>query len=303
MLRWPPHWSPDSTFPYIQCTHSTFPYQTLLPFVNDWLTLDSLARSRLQAPQVSLKERIAALQQRDVRATSPGGPSALGPSSSPGPSSVNALRDKIAKFEREGAVPVPRGSFGMGAPPLAENGQLKRRGELYGNRIPAPVSSRLPSNPPPISRSSSPLLSPTRRNVSMPTSDVAFSLDDAASKDKIRSFPASPPQPIDTSSHPRPGQHKPRSPSFATALEIARNAAQPPSVAVSPSPTPSPSPSRIPLARRRYSSFTGDESPLLFLQDSSSEQDSTLINDVVRTPCRCSTNMLSVFAGNTHHWR
>lgn len=171
----------------------------------------------------------------------------------------------------------------MGAPPLAENGQLKRRGELYGNRIPAPVSSRLPSNPPPLSRSGSPLLSPPRRNVSMPTADTASSLDDAASKDKIRSFSASPPLPLDTAASQRPGQHKPRSPSFATALEIARNAGQPASRAVSPSPSPSPSPTPNPLSRRRFSSFTSDDTPLLFLQESFAEQ------EIVRYTCCCST--------------
>ncbi|KAK1222952.1 hypothetical protein PQX77_014188 [Marasmius sp. AFHP31] len=52
-----------------------------------------------------------------------------------------ALKDRIAKFEKKGGVPVPRGSFGLGAPPIAENGPAKRRGELYGNRIPSSVKS------------------------------------------------------------------------------------------------------------------------------------------------------------------
>ena len=43
------------------------------------------------------------------------------------------MKDKIAKFERKGGVPVPRGSFGLGAPPATEG--PKRQGELYGNRI------------------------------------------------------------------------------------------------------------------------------------------------------------------------
>lgn len=33
-------------------------------------------------------------------------------------------------------MPVPRGSFAMGAPQLAENAPTKKRGELYGNRVP-----------------------------------------------------------------------------------------------------------------------------------------------------------------------
>lgn len=45
------------------------------------------------------------------------------------------MRDKIAKFEEKGGIPVPRGSFGMGTPQLAENAPAKKRGELYGNRV------------------------------------------------------------------------------------------------------------------------------------------------------------------------
>ncbi|KAH9917444.1 uncharacterized protein B0H18DRAFT_938513 [Fomitopsis serialis] len=46
-----------------------------------------------------------------------------------------SLRDKIASFEKQGAVPVPRGSFGLGAPPV-DDGSSRRRGELMGNRVP-----------------------------------------------------------------------------------------------------------------------------------------------------------------------
>ncbi|KAG6915743.1 hypothetical protein DXG01_010040 [Tephrocybe rancida] len=94
--------------------------------------------TRGQPPPGNLKERIAALQQRNVSSSSP----ADRPSSPSVPVTTNVgpnsagLRDKIARFEKKGGVPVPRGSFGLGAPPLAENGPLKRRGELYGNRIP-----------------------------------------------------------------------------------------------------------------------------------------------------------------------
>lgn len=48
---------------------------------------------------------------------------------------MGTLRDKIASFEKQGAVPVPRGSFGIGAPPV-DDGSSKRKGELYGNRVP-----------------------------------------------------------------------------------------------------------------------------------------------------------------------
>ncbi|KAF9488493.1 hypothetical protein BDN71DRAFT_1512995 [Pleurotus eryngii] len=99
--------------------------------------------SRVQPPAVNLKERIAALQQRNTaqnpRSTSP--PAVPVSSQNSKHEAPKGLRDRIAKFEQKGGVPIPRGSFGLGAPPVPENGQQKRRGELYGNRIPAPVRS------------------------------------------------------------------------------------------------------------------------------------------------------------------
>ncbi|KAJ3793288.1 hypothetical protein GGU11DRAFT_692074, partial [Lentinula aff. detonsa] len=92
---------------------------------------------RAQVPPVNLKERIAALQQKNAdqsqRPTSPP-PTTAGSSSSVPQSNVAALREKIAKFEKKGGVPVPRGSFGLGAPP-SDSGQSKTSRELYGNRI------------------------------------------------------------------------------------------------------------------------------------------------------------------------
>ena len=93
-----------------------------------------ILRAATQPPQGNLKDRIAALQQRN------GSPS---PTSSPTPPSRDAsvtpprgsLRDKIAKFERKGGVPIPRGSFAMGVP-LPEDASTKSR-ELYGNRVAA----------------------------------------------------------------------------------------------------------------------------------------------------------------------
>jgi hypothetical protein len=76
----------------------------------------------------SLKDRIAALEQRNASAGSNSN------SSTPSLPTSSALKDRIAKFESKGGVPVPRGSFGMGAPPL-EEARLRTRGELYGNRI------------------------------------------------------------------------------------------------------------------------------------------------------------------------
>ena len=87
-------------------------------------------RAATQPPQGNLKDRIAALQQRN------GTPS---PTSSPTPRDASitpprgSLRDKIAKFEKKGGVPIPRGSFAMGAP-IPEDPSAKSR-ELYGNRV------------------------------------------------------------------------------------------------------------------------------------------------------------------------
>ncbi|KXN92366.1 hypothetical protein AN958_08382 [Leucoagaricus sp. SymC.cos] len=50
-----------------------------------------------------------------------------------------ALCEEIAHFEKKGGVPIPRGSFGLGAPPLPDLGSPKKKGELYGSRIPQPV--------------------------------------------------------------------------------------------------------------------------------------------------------------------
>jgi hypothetical protein len=67
---------------------------------------------------------------------------------------ATGFRDKIAKFERKGGVPVPRGRFGLGAPPTSEG--PRRQGELYGNRIPAPTRAVSGSMLPVLSRATSP---------------------------------------------------------------------------------------------------------------------------------------------------
>ncbi|KAI0031476.1 hypothetical protein K488DRAFT_8709, partial [Vararia minispora EC-137] len=90
--------------------------------------------------QVPLKDRIAALQQKPNGPTHPSAaPARTSTVSSTGQPTTpprGTLRDKINKFERKGGIPVPRGSFGMGAPPPTEDRSTKSK-ELYGNRIPS----------------------------------------------------------------------------------------------------------------------------------------------------------------------
>lgn len=93
------------------------------------------ATTRPSKLPTNLKDRIAALEQRTTTTSPPTSPT---PSTAPTAyvaQSVGTLKDKIARFERKGGVPVPRGSFGLGAPPAADG--PKRQGELYGNRIQA----------------------------------------------------------------------------------------------------------------------------------------------------------------------
>lgn len=108
--------------------------------------------ARAQTPPVNLKERIAALQQRNVSPNQH--PSTQVASKGIPIAGTGTLRDKIAKFEEKGGMPVPRGSFAMGVPsPLTENAAVKKRGELYGNRI----QGLGRPNGPPVSRSGSPM--------------------------------------------------------------------------------------------------------------------------------------------------
>ncbi|KAF9478501.1 hypothetical protein BDN70DRAFT_879941 [Pholiota conissans] len=99
-----------------------------------------MTTTRTPIPVTNLKERIAALEQRNAGVSGASRPTSPTPSAAPPPVTgavAAGFRDKIAKFEKKGGVPVPRGSFGLGAPPTSEG--PRRRGELYGNRIPAPA--------------------------------------------------------------------------------------------------------------------------------------------------------------------
>ncbi|RDB22214.1 hypothetical protein Hypma_010704 [Hypsizygus marmoreus] len=194
----------------------------------DWISSSAIylltgrrTNPKAQAPPVNLKERIAALQQRNVspsnnsRPTSPSFGSQV-----PTPTSAG-LRDKIARFERKGGVPVPRGSFGLGAPPLAENAPAKRRGELYGNRIPGAV--RASGGGPPISRSGSPFDS--SRSVSLSALDAADIEGEDLSPTDV-ALPLSPSSPFLglSAEHVAAKAPMPRGTDFATALDLARKA-------------------------------------------------------------------------------
>ena len=181
----------------------------------------------------NLKERIAALEQMNAesatssRATSPT-PSITSNSGHSGQSN-GALRDRIARFEKKGGVPVPRGRFGLGAPPAVEG--PRKRGELYGNRIPVPSRT--------ISGGNFPLSRPTsydqRRSFS--SSTVLTDFDDdhldfspmssptltlpPDSPDSIASIPDISPS-LNGFSNAKPNIT--RATSFAQALEVARKA-------------------------------------------------------------------------------
>jgi len=148
---------------------------------------------------------------------------------------VGALRDRIAKFEKKGGVPVPRGSFGLGAPPSADGPQ--RRGELYGNRIPAPARA-LSSQYTGESRASSPIgsfVDPNARR-SFSTSSVTGDFDDghldySPMSSPTFAFPPDPPNSMPSSPEASPTHSRTRDPSkrplfrgtsFHEAMEIAR---------------------------------------------------------------------------------
>ncbi|KAG8925219.1 hypothetical protein FRC02_009825 [Tulasnella sp. 418] len=81
---------------------------------------------------MSVNERIAALNARN----SPSKQSSSYPSSLTPNLGGISVKDKAARFDGIGAAPVPKGSFGLGAPPGLKE---KKSHELYGNRIPSVV--------------------------------------------------------------------------------------------------------------------------------------------------------------------
>lgn len=198
------------------------------------LILKCFRTSTRPVPPTNLKDRIAALQHRTAGGDS-GRPVSPTSNATGGVQSGNALRDKIAKFEKKGGIPVPRGSFGLGAPPSADG--PRRQGELYGNRIPAPAKS-LSAQYTGGSRASSPIgsfVDPNARR-SFSTSSVTGDFDDGCFDNSPMSSPSltfSPdtPNSLSSSSEASPthstardAYKRPlyRGTSFHEAMEIAR---------------------------------------------------------------------------------
>ncbi|KAI0748436.1 hypothetical protein C8Q80DRAFT_738924 [Daedaleopsis nitida] len=108
-----------------------------------------MTTTRAPVPPVDLKARIAALQQQqaaNAQAAQANSTSQTLPKANAvaGP---NAFRDRIASFEKQGAVPKPMGRFGF-APPMQTNpANAKRSGELYGNRVPGLSRPHIPVPP------------------------------------------------------------------------------------------------------------------------------------------------------------
>ena len=128
-------------------------------------------------------------------------------------------------------MPVPKGRFGLGAPPSIEG--PRKRGELYGNRIPVP-SRTLSGGKFPLSR---PVSTTYDQRRSFSASSVATDFDDdhldlspisspsltlpPDSPDSITSMSDVSPSSADFSA---PKQNIARATSFAQALEVARKA-------------------------------------------------------------------------------
>ncbi|KAI0723820.1 hypothetical protein C8T65DRAFT_90180 [Cerioporus squamosus] len=109
-----------------------------------------MTSARAPVPPVDLKARIAALkQQQAANAQHAAGTTTSQPL--PKANTVvtgnNALRDRIASFEKQGAVPKPKGRFGF-APPMEKDQVSTKRGELYGNRVPGLSRPHIPVPPP-----------------------------------------------------------------------------------------------------------------------------------------------------------
>lgn len=100
--------------------------------------------TRAPVPPVDLKARIAALQGQQASQTAAGRSSSQVLPKANAVAGNNAFKDRIASFEKQGAVPKPKGRFGF-APSIQQDPQTsKRSGELYGNRIPGLSRPHIP---------------------------------------------------------------------------------------------------------------------------------------------------------------
>ncbi|KAI1788402.1 hypothetical protein LXA43DRAFT_1097369 [Ganoderma leucocontextum] len=100
----------------------------------------SMTSTRAPVLPLDLKARIAALQQQQADASAKSSTSQILPKAN-AVNGVNALRDRIASFEKQGAVPKPKGRFGF-APSMQQD--AVKRGELYGNRVPGLSRPHIP---------------------------------------------------------------------------------------------------------------------------------------------------------------
>ncbi|CAK5277999.1 unnamed protein product [Mycena citricolor] len=152
----------------------------------------------------TLKERIAAIQQREEREKERSSGSVP---TMPASVSAGAMRAKIAQFESQGAVPAPRGSFGLGAPP--ERGP-RQRAEMYGNRM---QPARVPSATLGLSRPIEPFSAPD------PRAPIPPSVDDGETHDgsHVR-------RRLDSTTGTTKSAVPSRATSFSAALDIARKA-------------------------------------------------------------------------------
>ncbi|KAI0331062.1 hypothetical protein GY45DRAFT_659773 [Cubamyces sp. BRFM 1775] len=109
-----------------------------------------MTSTRAPVPPVDLKARIAAFQEQQKAANAKqnaSSSSAVLPKPSATAGNTN-LRDRIASFEKQGAVPAPKSRFGFAPiPQQDEPTPLKRHGELYGNRIPGLSRPHIPVPP------------------------------------------------------------------------------------------------------------------------------------------------------------
>ncbi|KAH9852743.1 hypothetical protein C2E23DRAFT_148194 [Lenzites betulinus] len=106
-----------------------------------------MTSTRTTVPPVDLKARIAAFQEQQ-KANASKQPTSTNSQTLPKPSAASTgnFRDRIASFEKQGAVPTPKSRFGF-APVPDESAPPKRHGELYGNRIPGLSRPQIPVPP------------------------------------------------------------------------------------------------------------------------------------------------------------